>query len=136
MSKNHPNQQNNRTMLVQQTSVQSFSGPLPPPEVLKRFDEIVPGAAERIIKMAEAQSEHRKDLEKKVIESDISRSKWGQILGFIISITGLIVSGFISIYGNAIVGGIVSVSMLASLVGVFMYGSKTRAKEREEKSKE
>jgi uncharacterized membrane protein len=62
MSKNHPNQQNNRTMLVQQTSVQSFSGPLPPPEVLKRFDEIVPGAAERIIKMAEAQSEQRKDL--------------------------------------------------------------------------
>jgi uncharacterized membrane protein len=136
MSKNHPNQQNNRTMLVQQTSVQSFSGPLPPPEVLKRFDDIVPGAAERIIKMAEAQSEHRKDLEKKVIESDISRSKWGQILGFIISIVGLISATIVSIYGNQIAGGLIGIGTLASLVGVFMYGSKVRAKEREEKSKE
>jgi len=65
---------------------QSFSGPLPPPEILRKFDEVVPGAAERIIKMAEDQSIHRKELEKN------------------------------------------------SLVGVFMYGSKTRSEERKVKS--
>ena len=115
--------------------MQAFSGPLPHPEILKKFDEVVPGAAERIIKMAEEQSSHRKELEKRVIDSDISRSKWGQILGFTIAIVGLIVAAFVAIYGNAIAGGIIGVGTLASLVGVFMYGSTTRSKEREEKSK-
>ena len=112
--------------------VQSFTGPLPHPDILKKFDEIVPGAAERIIKMAEEQSEHRRGLEKSVISSDISRSKWGQILGFFIAIGGLTASTLIAIYANAYIGGIIGFSALASLVGVFMYGSKTRSEERKE----
>ena len=135
MNKNLPKSQNNTGSLVVKREVsQSFSGPLPHPDVLRQFNEVVPGAAERIIKMAEEQSAHRKELEKKVIDSDISRSKWGQILGFIIAITGLGVSAMVSVYGNALAGGIIGVGTLVSLVGVFMYGSKTRSKEREVKN--
>ena len=134
MNKILPNNQNNsRGVLVTEIS-QSFSGPLPHPDVLRKFNEIVPGSAERIMKMAEEQSAHRKELEKKVIDSDIARSKWGQILGFIIAITGLGISTIIAIYGSAIAGGVIGVGTLASLVGVFMYGSKTRRLERKEKS--
>ena len=125
-----PNNEN-RELVVRET--QTFSGPLPPPEVLKKFDEVVPGAAERIIKMAEEQSAHRKELEKKVIDSDIARSKYGQVLGFCIAIVGLVVLAFVSIFGNAIAGGVIGVSTLVSLVGVFMYGAKTRSEERMEK---
>ncbi|SRR3989344_2600324 len=131
MSKGLQNQRNQNGVVVQQHSVQSFSGPLPHPDILRKFEEVVPGSAERIIKMAEEQSAHRKDLEQKVISSDIARSKWGQILGFVIAISGLVVSTLVSIYGNAIAGGIIGVGTLASLVGVFMYGSTTRSKERE-----
>ena len=49
-------------------------------------------------------------------------------------IVGLIVSVIIAIYGSAIAGSIVGVGTLASLVGVFMYGSKTRSEERKVKS--
>ena len=31
----------------------SFSGPLPPPSILEDYDRVCPGAADRIIKMAE-----------------------------------------------------------------------------------
>lgn len=136
MNKNFPSNQNNKENIavIRREVSQSFSGPLPHPDTLRQFDEIVPGSAERIIKMAEEQSEHRKELEKKVIDSDIARSKWGQVLGFIIAIAGLGVSAIIGVYGNAIAGGIIGVGTLASLVGVFMYGSKTRSKERETKS--
>ena len=89
---------------------QSFSGPLPHPDVLRKFNEIVPGAAERIIKMAEEQSAHRKELEKKVVDSDIARSKWGQILGFIIAITGLGVSVIVAVYGSAFLPEVLLVS--------------------------
>lgn len=137
MSKNNlPNQHNQTGVVVRQSSVQTFSGPLPPPEILRKFDEIVPGAAERIIKMAEEQFSHRKELEKKVIESDIARSKWGQMLGFLIAIVGLAASALVAIYGNAIAGSVLGVGTLASLVGVFMYGATTRSKERMEKKAE
>jgi uncharacterized membrane protein len=128
MSNNSPDQHKSNAVVLRQS--QTFSGPLPPPEMLRKFDEVVPGAAERIIKMAEEQSAHRKDLEKKVIESDISRSKWWQVLGFVIAIVGLIASAYIAIYGNAIAGSVLGVGTLASLVGVFMYGATIRSKER------
>ncbi len=131
MNKELPKSHNQNGVTVHQHSAGFYSGPLPPPEVLKRFDEIVPGSAERIITMAEEQSIHRKNLEKQVIYSDISRSKWGQILGFVIAIVGLGVSGVVAIYGNAIAGSIIGVGTLASLVSVFMYGSKSRVEERE-----
>lgn len=86
--------------------------------------------------MAEEQSVHRKELERKVITSDIERSKWGQFLGFVIAIFGLMVATAVSIWGNAIAGGFIGVGTLASLVSVFMYGSSTRKKEREERKSE
>lgn len=60
-----------------------YSGPIPPPEALARYEEIQPGAADRIIKMAEKQQEHRMSLETKAIGGQIDQSKRGQIFGFI-----------------------------------------------------
>ena len=114
-------------------SSSSFSGPLPHPDILRSFDEVVPGSAERIIKMAEEQSSHRRNLENMVIDSDIKRSKWGQVLGFILSLIGLVVAGFVSVYGNPIAGSVIGVGTLGSLVGIFMYGSKTRSRERDDR---
>jgi uncharacterized membrane protein len=45
----------------------SYSGPLPLPQQLQGYEEIVPGAADRIIRMAEKQSAHRIEIESKVI---------------------------------------------------------------------
>lgn len=36
-----------------------FSGPLPHPQTLRQYDEVLPGAAERILRMAEKQQDHR-----------------------------------------------------------------------------
>lgn len=137
MNKRHfpQNQLRNSSSVVVQREqqVEAFSGPLPHPEILRQFEMVSPGAAERIIKMAEEQSKHRRELEKTVIVSDVARSKWGQILGFVIAMSGLAFSATIAIYGSAIAGTIIGAGTLASLVGVFMYGTNSRKQEREEK---
>ena len=46
-----------------------FQGPLPPPAILEHYDRIVPGAAARILVMAENQSKHRQVLERRVINT-------------------------------------------------------------------
>jgi hypothetical protein len=42
---------------------QSWHGPLPPPAALEHFERIVPGAAQRLIDMAEAEQKHRHSIE-------------------------------------------------------------------------
>lgn len=113
---------------------QSFSGPLPPPEILGRYEEVVPGSAERIIKMAEGQFSHRTELERKVIDSDIQITKNGQRFGFLIALAGLIVAAVVSIYGKQWAGSVIGGGTLATLVGVFVYGSRARNKERDQKN--
>jgi uncharacterized membrane protein len=42
-----------RHIVSEQTTLVRHQGPLPPPAILKQYDDVVPGAAERIITMAE-----------------------------------------------------------------------------------
>ena len=60
----------------------SWSGPLPAPADLQLFEEIVPGAADRILTLTEKQSEHRMDLERSVVSENLKQSKLGLIAGF------------------------------------------------------
>ena len=63
----------------------SWSGPLPAPADLQLFEEIVPGAADRILTLTEKQSEHRMDLERSVVSENLKQSKLGLIAGFVLS---------------------------------------------------
>lgn len=119
-------------VLLQQQ--QHFSGPLPLPAHLEKYNEILPGAAERIMAMAEAQSKHRREMETKSIDSDISRSKLGLWFGFIIGTLGLSLGAFLMYAGKLLEGGLLGGGTLASLVWVFIYGSRQRRLERESRS--
>lgn len=73
-NKPQPKQQSRNDMVLsrRQMAVSAeyhHSGPIPDPMTLERYDQILPGAAERIIKMAEDQSTHRREIEKIVIIS-------------------------------------------------------------------
>ena len=61
----------------------SFSGPLPPPEALARYNEVIPGGAERILAMAERQSAHRELLEAEVVSANVSSQKMGSLFYFV-----------------------------------------------------
>ena len=57
--------------LAARLEVESFAGPLPPPATLAAYNAIVPDAAERILKMAEAQALHRHQLEATAIRAQM-----------------------------------------------------------------
>lgn len=111
----------------------NFQGPLPHPNDLAAYNEIVPGSAKTIINMALSQSEHRQNLEKSVINSDIKNSKLGLIFGLIIGLTGMGSAVYCASIGQPTVGSILGGGTLAMLVSTFVYGSKSRKKERERK---
>jgi len=124
-----------RVMEAQFTRAVSFSGPLPPPEVLREYNAIMPGLADRIVTMAETQSRHRMALEKNAIESDVSRANKGLWAGVAVAVL-FAISGFILILTNHdTAGATVSTGTVATLAGVFVYGTVSRHRERTHKAK-
>lgn len=119
---------------VSQQVTTQYKGALPPPEMLREFNDIVPNGAERIVAMAEKQLDHRLDLEKTVIKGDSKRSWWGLWLGFAstIVVTGAGVS--VALIASPVAGATIITSTLVSLAAVFVFGQWSRRAEREHKA--
>lgn len=117
------NQQKKPTK-VQISHERHYSGPLPLPEDLAKYDHIVPGAAERILRMAEKEMDHRHVEDSKLSKGVIYTTKISIVFAFICV---LILSGlsFYAIHlGHAAVGGSIAVGAIAAVAGAFLYKSK------------
>jgi uncharacterized membrane protein len=62
--------------------VAEFSGPLPPPSYFRDYETVIPGAAGRIIAMAEKEQKHRHDWER----SALRNTSFGLWFGFLIAL--------------------------------------------------
>lgn len=110
-----------------------FSGPLPHPNTLKEYDQIVQNGAERIFAKFEAQTNHRIQLENFAVREQLGQSSRGQIFGFIISILGLGLSVVLAIFGHEILASTIGGSTLIGLVTVFVVGRGSVKKNIESK---
>lgn len=113
----------------------SFSGPLPPPEVLAHYSDCIPDGADRILRMAEAQQQHRMSLERFALRSDWARSFAGLVAGLIVALLFLYVSWDLISTGHDLAGTALGTVDIVALVGVFIYGDVSRRAERTEKAK-
>ncbi len=123
------------TIVASQQTTVEFRGPLPPPEILQAYNKALPNGAERIVAMAERQSAHRQEIEKTVVKGNAAVQKFGVVAALLITLTtvGL---GFLLINNDKDASGLaVSISSLACLVGVFIYGRRSQERERAEKAK-
>ena len=114
----------------------SFSGPIPPPSILKAFEEAYPGAAHRILTMAEDEGKHRRELEKVMAQAaveemrrDYSEARWGQVCALATSAL-VTICGTVAVLNGHEWGNLVTISGLGTLVGLFINGRK-KAKETE-----
>lgn len=112
-----------------------FEGPLPPPAMLDGYNQVIPDGANRIMRMAESEAEHRRSVEKEVLaiqREDLwrerSERRLGQILAFVLCTIAILagVYGVTQSSGPAgqIAGGFVGVGGLASLVIAFITGRR------------
>lgn len=102
----------------------SHSGPLPDPETLAGYDHLIPEGADRIMKMAENQQEHRMKIEKKAIGRNSFQSQLGQVFAFIITVLGFGCGTWLIYHDKQIAGSILFGSTLASIVYAFLKKDK------------
>jgi len=131
---NHGSQSHIRTITASKSSV--HIGPLPHPDLLAKYNEIIPDGANRIMTMAEKQQDHRSALENLAVRAQLQQSAKGQIFGFIISIIGLAISVSCILTGHELGGSILGGGGLLGLVSVFVYGKQRQSKSLKEKNNE
>lgn len=104
------------------TSVQaSFAGPLPPPAILDGYEVVVPGAAERILQMAEKEQAQSHALQKSVVAQQILEGRIARWSAFALPALGLGVALAMTLGGSEVAGGAVGVAALgAPLVGAIL----------------
>ncbi len=107
----------------------TFSGPLPLPETLERYNRIVPGAAERILAMAEADAKHLQALELASLAASQEEARrrhiearHGQIYGLCIGLTALATSALALVLGYEQAAVVIGGTTVVGLVAVFVVG--------------
>lgn len=127
-----------RNIILRQISIKesSFSGPIPSPEVIKGYDSIVPGAADRVIIMAEKQQEHRMDMEMKIVTSEISLSKSGQIIGFTLVLFFGTIALLLGLYGHDWLAGVVFTTTIIGVGIIFVLRKRPDSKNKEDSDTE
>lgn len=114
-------------------TVTTHQGPIPSPEIIAGYEKVLAGSADRIIKMAEKEQAHRHAVQLKRQTQLGSLTLVGQIFAFLIGIVG--VSGGVYLVKNdkSLVGFGVFFSSLATLAGIFFFGSKKPAQPNNQK---
>ena len=132
------------SMTVRRVEAMIHHGPLPDPLTLEQYNKTVPGAAERIIQIFEAQANHRMAMENEQIkdmqnrtaieqtyaESETKIAEQGVWFAFIISLIAIIGGLYMIIFaGHEYIGTIFSCAGLAPLIGNFINGTKSHHNE-------
>ncbi len=112
---------------------EEISGPIPSPQILQQYNSVVPDAAERILRMAEKQSDHRISIENKVVGSNIFKSYLGIVLATVIALYGLYISKEIAINGNPATAALVAALDIGGLIAIAVTNTKQQSREREKR---
>jgi uncharacterized membrane protein len=110
-----------------------FEGPMPPPQLLAHYESICPGAADRMLRMAEHEAEHRRQMETKIVDAQIqhnnkqfSEARCGQICALSITLAALAAGVYTAVNGHEIAGSIIGVGGIGGIVTTFIFGRVAR----------
>lgn len=100
---------------IQVEEASTFSGPLPPPDLLAEYDQVLPGLADRIVTMAEKEGDSRRKLQSRAMRL----SEWGLLSAFTIPMTAL-GGGFYLVLDDKNAEGMgIIIAAVASLLAVY-----------------
>lgn len=108
---------------------EEFTGPIPSPEVFRQYGEVVHDAPERILKVFEQDSQHRREMQKLSLISETNRDSRAQWMAFVIMVVALGVTAASVIYGRNVAPGIISgLATLFLALRVLFVGKKKEPK--------
>lgn len=87
---------------------QHWSGPIPSPDALEKYEKVIPGSANRLLQLAEKEQAHRHSMDRESLSTKARDVRRGQYLG-----AGI---------GVLAVGGAIGIASVAPVVAVALVG--------------
>ena len=115
----------------------AYSGPLPPPEWLRQYEQVLPGVADRMMALVESEvskqhdeSAHRRLMQERAVAAGISMAKRGQAVAALLGLSFLVAAVVLALAGNPLLGGVIGIADLVGIVVSFALGlARQRADE-------
>jgi len=104
------------SLVMTATHHQSFSGPIPPPEQLAKYQD---DARQLILNMAQSEQTHAHTMNEQALNGAIQKDRLGQFIGGAIAIVGLIAAAWIAQY-SVVAAGIIATLDLFGMVALFV----------------
>ena len=114
----------------------SFQGPLPPPEVLKEYQSVLPGSPDRFLSLVENEQKHTHSNENVIIKNQILQNWAGLIIGAIIVILFFIGAYKLAVMGHETVAGIIFSVTIISIATIFVLHKRSDNNSDKEKESE
>jgi uncharacterized membrane protein len=103
-----------------QVQISTHQGPLPPPQILAAYELVHPGSAAWVLKEAEAEAAHVRNMEHLALSYQARDALLHRILPFTLVATLLIISAILGVFANAVLGGVAFLSTLAGVVIIYL----------------
>lgn len=101
------------------------NGDLPSAETVEVYEQVLPGAADRILSMLEEQSTHRMRMERTLVESAARTERLGQLLGLAFVLVVFLVGTWLITTDHSVPGTLLAVADLALLAAVFVHRDRS-----------
>lgn len=111
-------------LAIRRTTTSAFQGPLPPPSILRGYEDVVPGAAAKIVDWADSERTHRHRTETTIVHAETTRDLRGQVLAAIVALAGFGVAGLALLLDHAGVAALITAMDIGGMVTAFIYGRR------------
>lgn len=117
-----PDEYQEREFVKIEQHVAYYSGPLPPPEMMRGYEDVHAGSADRILSSAERR------------QRDLARYELlGLILAFFVALALIALSAYALALGSVAASIGVIVAGIASTAGTFIFGNRARHRQLRER---
>jgi uncharacterized membrane protein len=112
-----------------QTVHTQHSGPLPDPETLQRYENAIPGAADRIFKMAEKEQTNRHDHMNRELKAKFLAVFLGQTFAFLLGLCGILSGAYLVVHDKSVYGLSFFIASLGGLCGIYFVNRQKQSAE-------
>jgi len=114
---------------VVRTEVTTFQGPLPDPNMLRAYDQAMPGLAERLVTAFEAEGAHRRMIEQRLLTEEALQNRrhhheavMGQACGLLVALSAIAAALWLGLHGQPWAGAVLAALGIGSIVYAFIKG--------------
>lgn len=118
------------------TFVSAYKGPIPSPEMLKGFESVAPGAAERILRMAEKEQDHRIEMDNRLSSYYVKAMGRGQLIGCSLVLLLIGVATVLALIGYPTLAGTIFAVTIIGIAIIFVLNKEPKIQYENKLSKE